>query len=143
MLIRSPQIWIIFSGSNKTNCFLMQLLGQYLPPQCSLSLPQPHLGLCGPLSKKRMPLISVDGSLSIAIASPQQGNWSITDYMQYVKHNINSLALMNVHVDFDELSIRVLNGLGPAYSNISHALQVRETLVTFEELFEHLLNYEA
>ena len=63
--------------------------------------------------------------------------------MQDVKHNIDSLTLMHVPVDFDELSIRVLNRLGPINSNISHALQVRETPVTFEELFEHLLNYEA
>ena len=49
------------------------------------------------------------------LVNPQQGNWTITDYMQYVKHNIDSLALLNVSIDFDELSIRVLNGLGPAY----------------------------
>ena len=63
--------------------------------------------------------------------------------MQDVKHNIDSLALMNVPVDFDELFVCVLNELGPAYLNLSHALQVRETPVTFRELFEHLLNYEA
>ena len=63
--------------------------------------------------------------------------------MQDVKRNIDSLALMNVLVKFDELSIRVLNGLGPAYSNISYSLQVRETSITFEELFEQLLSYEA
>ena len=60
-----------------------------------------------------------------------------------VKHNIHSLALMNVLVDFDELSIRVLNNVGLAYLNISHALQARETLVTFKELFDQLLSYEA
>ena len=49
---------------------------------------------------------------------------------------------MNVYVDFNELSILVLNGLGPVYSNIFDALQVWETLVTFEELFEQLLSYE-
>ena len=63
--------------------------------------------------------------------------------MQDVKHNIESLTLMNVPVDFDELSVCVLNGLGLAYSDLSHAFQVRETPVTFEELFKHLLNYEA
>ena len=63
--------------------------------------------------------------------------------MKDVKHNIDSFALMNVFVDFDELSIRVLNVLGPTYSHISHALQAQDTLVTFEELFEHLLSYEA
>ena len=63
--------------------------------------------------------------------------------MQDIKHNIDSLALMNVSVDFDKLSICVFNGLGLAYSNISHALQARDTPVTFEELLEHLLSYEA
>ena len=77
------------------------------------------------------------------LVSPQQGNQTITEYMQDVKHNIDSLALMNVSVDFDELSVRVLNGLGSAYSNISHALQARANPVTFEELFEQLLSYEA
>ena len=76
-------------------------------------------------------------------SSPQQGIRTITDYMQDVKHNIDSLALMNVSVDFDEPSIRVLNGLGSTYSHISHALQARDTPVTFKELFEHLLSYEA
>ena len=56
--------------------------------------------------------------------------------MQDAKHYIDFLALMNVSIDFDELSIRVLNGLGLVYSHISHALQARDTPVTFKELFE-------
>ena len=63
--------------------------------------------------------------------------------MQDVKRNIDALALLNVPVDFDELSIRFLNGLGLAYLNISHALQVHDSPVIFDELFEQLLNYEA
>ena len=63
--------------------------------------------------------------------------------MQDDKHNINSLVLMNVSVDFDEFFICVLNGLGLTYSHISHALQARDTPTTFEELFEYLLSYEA
>ena len=77
------------------------------------------------------------------LVNPQLGNQTITKYMQDVKHNIDSLSLMNVAVDFDELSIRVLNYLGSAYSNISHTLQARATSITFEELFEQLLSYEA
>ena len=77
------------------------------------------------------------------LAHPRQGNRSITDYMQDVKHNIDSLALMNIVVNFDELSISVLNGLDPAYSHLSHALQARETPITFEELFEKLHSYKA
>lgn len=63
--------------------------------------------------------------------------------MQDIKRGIDVLALMNVKVDFDELSIRVLNGLGPEYCIISHAQQARDTHVTFEELFEQLLSYDA
>ena len=48
------------------------------------------------------------------LVSPQQGNQTITEYIQDAKHNIDSLALMNVSVDFDELSIYVLNDLSPA-----------------------------
>ena len=77
------------------------------------------------------------------LASPQQGNLTIVEDMQDAKHNMDFLDIMNVSIDFDELSIRVLNGLGPAYSNLSHALQVHETLVTFEDLFKNLLNYKA
>ena len=63
--------------------------------------------------------------------------------MQDVNHNIDYFALMNVFVNFDELSIRVMTGLGLTYSHISHALQAWDTPVTFEELFEQLLSYEA
>ena len=70
------------------------------------------------------------------LANPQGGNQTIIDYMQDVKCNIESLDLMNVSVDFDELSIHVLNELTPANSNISHALQVQETPIIFKELFE-------
>ena len=59
------------------------------------------------------------------LASPQQGNRSILDYVQDVKHNIDHLAIMNVSIDFDKFSICVLNGLGPAYSHISHDLRAR------------------
>ena len=61
------------------------------------------------------------------LASPQQGTQTITEYMQDVKHNIDSLGLMNVPVDFDELYVHILNRLGPTYSNLSHALHSRDS----------------
>lgn len=50
---------------------------------------------------------------------------------------------MNKPVDFDDLSIHILNGLDPTYSNLSPALQVRDSPFKFEKLFEILLSYEA
>ena len=77
------------------------------------------------------------------IANLSQGNQTITTYMQDIKNCIDSLAMMNKPVDFDDLSIHILNGLDPAHSKLSHALQVWETPLDFEELFEKLMNYEA
>ena len=72
------------------------------------------------------------------LASPQQGTRSVTDYMQDIKRNIDALALMDVAVDFDELSIRILNGLSPTYTELSHEIQARDTDNDFDELFEKL-----
>ena len=97
--------------------------------------------MCGQPLRRHMPLPIADGSWFIS--SPQQGTRTIRTYMQEVKHNIDSLTLMNVPVDFDELFLRVLNGLELSYSNLSHALHVWETPVAFEELFKNFLNYKA
>lgn len=77
------------------------------------------------------------------LANLSQDTQTITVYMQNIKTCIDSLALMNKSVDFDDLSIRILDGLDPAYSNLPHALQVQDSPLEFKELFKILLNYEA
>ena len=61
--------------------------------------------------------------------------------MQDIKFTIDTLALLNAPVDFNELLIRIMNGLDAPYSELSYAIQERDTTITFEELFEKLLNY--
>ena len=51
-----------------------------------------------------------------------RGNQTITTYMKDIKNYIDSLALMNKPMNFDELSTRNLNGLDLAYSKLSHVL---------------------
>ena len=70
------------------------------------------------------------------LANLSHENQTITTYMQDIKNCIDSLVLMNKPMDFDDLSICILNGLDPTYSKLSHALKVRENLLDFEELFE-------
>ena len=77
------------------------------------------------------------------LVTPTKGLHTNTEYMPDIKSTIDTLALLNSHVDFDELSIRIMKGLGTAYSEQSHAIQVHDTPIAFEELFEKLLNYEA
>ena len=56
---------------------------------------------------------------------------------------MDSLALMNKPVDFDELSIWILNGLDDSYTNLSSAIQARETPTEFDEQLNKLLHVEA
>ena len=58
--------------------------------------------------------------------------------MQDIKNCIDSLVIMNKPVNFDDLSICILNGLDPAYSKCSHALKVQETVT-----LSYYLNYNT
>ncbi|KAJ0971969.1 hypothetical protein J5N97_019928 [Dioscorea zingiberensis] len=77
------------------------------------------------------------------LATPVRGSRTITEYMQDIQSCIDSLAFMDKPVNFDELSIRILNGLDDSYKHLSSAIQARETPITFEELFEKMLHEEA
>lgn len=55
-----------------------------------------------------------------------QGMQSITKYMQEIKSTIDSLTLMNVPVDSENITIRVLNGLNDNYKELSNAIQARD-----------------
>ena len=67
----------------------------------------------------------------------------ITKYTHDIKSNIYVLVLINVIVDFDELSIRILDGLNPRYKGLADAIVTQENLIIFDELFEKLLSYET
>ncbi|KAJ0975732.1 hypothetical protein J5N97_017697 [Dioscorea zingiberensis] len=116
----SPNLVPYIASSSSTHAAWLTLEKTYASPSCGRIME-----LCGRL------------------ANLSQGTQTITAYMQDIKTYIDSLALMNKLVDFDDLSIRILNGLDPAYSKLYHTLQVRNTPLDFDELFEKLLNYEA
>ena len=59
------------------------------------------------------------------LANPIKGSRTITEYMQEIQSCMDSLALMNKPVDFDELSIQILNGLDDSYTHLSNAIQAR------------------
>ena len=51
--------------------------------------------------------------------------------------------MMNALVDIEDLTIKILNGLDEGYTELSNAIQARETTISFEELHEKLLIREA
>ena len=50
---------------------------------------------------------------------------------------------MNAPVDIKDLTIKILNSLDDSYRELANAIQAHESPVTFEELYENLINYEA
>ena len=77
------------------------------------------------------------------LANLIKGTRSITEYMQEIQSWIDSRALMNKPVDFDELAIRILNRLDDGYINLSSALQAQETPIEYDELLKKLLHVET
>lgn len=63
--------------------------------------------------------------------------------MQGIKVHVDALALMGVTVDSEDLTLKVLHGLDDSYKELSHAIQARDTAISFDELHEKLLTFEA
>ena len=76
------------------------------------------------------------------LVAPVKGTPTITKYKLDIQSAMDSLALMNKPVDFDELFIRFLRGLDESYTYFAKAIEVRETPIEFDELFEELINLE-
>ncbi|XP_017982392.1 PREDICTED: uncharacterized protein LOC108663295 [Theobroma cacao] len=69
-------------------------------------------------------------------------NKSVVEYMQNPQTMANELALIGSLVSNDDLVLHVLNGVGPEYCEISAAVRARETTISFEELYDELVEYE-
>ncbi|RVW89328.1 Retrovirus-related Pol polyprotein from transposon RE1 [Vitis vinifera] len=56
---------------------------------------------------------------------------------------IDELALLGAPLDVEDLTDKILDGLGDEYRELTRAIQARDMPITFEELHEKLLNFEA
>ncbi|KAL6269021.1 hypothetical protein ACE6H2_025932 [Prunus campanulata] len=72
-----------------------------------------------------------------------KGSLSITEFMQSIKTRADDLALLGAPLDEEEITDKILDGLGDEYKELVRAVQARDTSITFEELHEKLLNFEA
>ncbi|KAK0572541.1 hypothetical protein LWI29_033229 [Acer saccharum] len=68
---------------------------------------------------------------------------SVTDYMQGIKNILDNLELIGHSVDDGAAVIHTLNGLGPTYLPLASAIRARDSPISFEELYDKLLDYEA
>lgn len=68
---------------------------------------------------------------------------TIAEFLQNVKASIDEFSLLGALFDEDDLTDKNLKALRDDYKELVWAVQVRDTSITFEELHEKLLNYEA
>lgn len=59
-----------------------------------------------------------------------------------MKHIADELALAQSLIDEEDLVVHILSQLGDDYTHISSALKIRETPITFPNLFEKLVGHQ-
>lgn len=60
-----------------------------------------------------------------------------------IKTHADELDASGSPLSSEELTIKVLSGLGPEYKEISAAIRARDTPISFEELYDKLLGHEV
>ncbi|KAH7848995.1 hypothetical protein Vadar_011483 [Vaccinium darrowii] len=81
-------------------------------------------------------------SLKDRLAKPR-GSQSVTAYLQTLKATSDELALIDAPIHEDDLALHILKGLGSEFKEISGAIRARDTSISFEELHDKLVDYEA
>ena len=81
--------------------------------------------------------------LKSVLTNVTKGTQTITDYMQHVKCVADELAMLDALENPEDLTVKILNGLGNEFKDISSAVRARDTTISFEELHEKLINSEA
>ena len=81
-------------------------------------------------------------SLRDQLARVTKDSRSITEYIHTIRSFSDELATAGAPVSYPELIVKILSGLGPEFREISAAIRARDTPISYEELFEKLLDFE-
>ena len=72
-----------------------------------------------------------------------RGNRTVTEFLQAMKMIADELAIIDYSVTDDDLTLYLLNGLGPEFREIAAPIRARETSLKFEELHDLLVGHES
>ncbi|XP_060190524.1 uncharacterized protein LOC132619723 [Lycium barbarum] len=81
-------------------------------------------------------------SLRDQLARVTKDTRSITKYLHTIRSLSDELPTAGAPVSNPELIVKILSGLEPEFREISAAIRARDTTITYEELFEKLLDHE-
>ena len=72
-----------------------------------------------------------------------KGSMGVFEFLQTIKARVDELSILSAAVDDEDLLEKILEGLGEDYKELVRAVQARDTPISFDELHENLLNFEA
>ncbi|KAJ0018281.1 hypothetical protein Pint_10633 [Pistacia integerrima] len=72
----------------------------------------------------------------------QRGNRTVPDYLHAVKALTDEIALIDHPISNDDLTLYILNELGPDFRDIAAPIRAREKSLAFEELHYLLVGHE-
>ena len=72
-----------------------------------------------------------------------KGSLSITEFLYSVKIKADELAVLGAPLDNEDITEKILEELGDDYREFVRAVQARDTSISFDELHEKLLMFEA
>ena len=71
------------------------------------------------------------------------GTRTITKFLHGIKVIANELAIIDHPVSDDDLTLYILNELGPEFREIVTPIRARETSLKFEEIHDLLVGHES
>ena len=69
-------------------------------------------------------------------------NRTVTEFLQAIKMLADELSIIDHPVSDDDLTLYILNGLGPEFKEIAASIHTRETSLKFEDLHDLLVGHE-
>ncbi|RVX03530.1 Retrovirus-related Pol polyprotein from transposon RE1 [Vitis vinifera] len=72
-----------------------------------------------------------------------KGSMGVFEFLQTIKARVDELSILSAAVDDEDLLEKILEGLDEDYKELVRAVQARDTPISFDELHEKLLNFEA
>ncbi|KAH0652614.1 hypothetical protein KY289_030292 [Solanum tuberosum] len=66
----------------------------------------------------------------------------VTEYLQHIRSISDELSIVGAPITNSELIVNILSSLGPEFREISAAIRARDSTISYEELYEKLLDHE-
>ncbi|KAH0776386.1 hypothetical protein KY290_007797 [Solanum tuberosum] len=81
-------------------------------------------------------------SLRDQLARLSKDSRPVADYLHQVRSLYNEIATTRATITNDELVVKILSGLGFDFCEISTGIRARDSIISYDELYAKLIDYE-